>query len=89
MGNRPDDPIYAEWIGMFGNDEYDALVGRTTALLDAFVGSPDDRRLAALSEIFDRSTRYESEFWDMAYGDPSAGSSEVGAREAAKRREGA
>ena len=82
MGNRPDDPIYADWIGMFGNDEYDALVGRTTALLDALVGTPDDRRLTALSEIFDRSTRYESEFWDMAYGDPSVGSADAGAQEA-------
>jgi thiaminase/transcriptional activator TenA len=72
MAHPPDDPIYADWIGMFGNDDYDDLVGRTTALLDRFVGSPDERRLAALSEIFDRSTRYEAEFWDMAYGDPSA-----------------
>ena len=78
MAHRPDDPIYADWIGMFGNDEYDEMVERTTALLDRLVGSPDERRLSALSEIFDRSTKYEAEFWDMAYGDPSAGSVQGG-----------
>lgn len=78
MAHRPDDPIYADWISMFGNDEYAELVERTTALLDRVVGSPDERRLAALSEIFDRSTRYEAEFWDMAYGDPSGGPTDGG-----------
>jgi thiaminase/transcriptional activator TenA len=73
MDHPPDDPIYADWIAMFGNDEYGELVDRTTALLDRLVGAVDDRRLAGLSDIFDRSTRYEIEFWDMAYGDPSAG----------------
>jgi len=68
----PDDPIYADWIGMFGNDDYDGLVGRTTALLDRLVDPLDERRMAALSTIFERSTRYESAFWDMAYGDTSA-----------------
>jgi thiaminase (transcriptional activator TenA) len=68
----PTDPIYADWIGMFGNDEYDDLVATTTALLDRLVGTPDDDRLAALSLIFDRSTRYEAQFWDMAYGDTPA-----------------
>lgn len=76
MDSPPDDRIYADWIGMFGNDEYDDLVGRTTALLDAFVGSPNERRLQTLSDIFDRSTRYEADFWDMAYGVPSAGSAD-------------
>ena len=26
--------------------------------------------MAALSLIFERSTRYEAAFWDMAYGNP-------------------
>ena len=66
--HRPDDPIYADWIELFGNDEYDGLVADTTALLDRLVDSSDERRMAVLSRIFDRSTRYEAEFWDMAYG---------------------
>ena len=45
----PDDPIYADWIGMFGNDDYDGLVAQTTALLDRLVDPTDERRMAALS----------------------------------------
>lgn len=74
----PTDPIYADWIGMFGNDEYDGLVAQTTALLDRLVDSSDEGRMAALSRIFERSTRYEAEFWDMAYGDTSPGSTNDG-----------
>ncbi len=33
----PDDPIYADWISVFGIDDYDALVVETTALLDRLV----------------------------------------------------
>lgn len=66
--NPPDDPIYAEWIGMFGNDEYDGLVAQTTALLDRLVDPSDEDKMAALTRIFERSTRYEAGFWDMAYG---------------------
>jgi thiaminase/transcriptional activator TenA len=78
MSRRPEDPIYAEWIGMFGNERYDELVGRTTALLDELVGAADARRISALSEIFDRSTTYEAAFWDMAYRDPSEGAIDGG-----------
>ncbi len=67
----PDDPIYADWIGMFGNDDYDELVAQTTALLDRLVDPSDERKMSALSRIFERSTRYEAEFWDMAYGQTS------------------
>lgn len=75
----PGDPIYADWIAMFGNDEYDGLVGDTTALLDRLVDPTDEPRVARLSSIFDRSTWYEAAFWDMAYGDDEpAGSTERG-----------
>jgi thiaminase/transcriptional activator TenA len=65
---RPDDPIYADWIAVFGNDDYDDLVAQTTALLDRLVDVDDGRRMSLLARIFERSTRYEAEFWDMAYG---------------------
>jgi thiaminase (transcriptional activator TenA) len=67
MAALPADQIYADWITMFGNAEYDDLVRETTGLLDrmcAADGAPDINHLAA---IFDRSTRYELQFWDMAY----------------------
>jgi thiaminase (transcriptional activator TenA) len=66
----PEDPIYADWIAMFGNDEYDGLVGKTTALLDRLVDVSDEARMVSLSRIFERSIRYEAEFWDMAYRGP-------------------
>jgi thiaminase (transcriptional activator TenA) len=63
----PEDPIYVDWISMFGNDQYDDLVGETTALLDRIVDVSDEGRMASLRHIFERSIRYEAEFWDMAY----------------------
>jgi len=67
MAALPADQIYADWIAMFGNADYDDLVHETTGLLDrlcATDGAPEINHLAA---IFDRSTRYELQFWDMAY----------------------
>ena len=73
MASTPEDPIYADWIRMFGNDEYGALVDETTALLDRLADPDDEARLASLFAIFDRSTQYEVAFWDMAYGGPDPG----------------
>ncbi len=60
----PDDPVYADWIGMFATDGYDELVRASTDLLDRWCTDDDQ---AATSEAFDRSTRFELAFWDMAY----------------------
>jgi thiaminase/transcriptional activator TenA len=73
----PVDPVYAGWIAMFGNDEYGALVDETTGLLDRLA----DRSAGALQRLafaFDLSTRYEVQFWDMAYGVPACGSTPAG-----------
>jgi thiaminase/transcriptional activator TenA len=64
----PNDPIYADWIAMFGNDDYDQLVESTTTLLDQVVNVEDPEQMRKLASIFDRSTDYEVRFWDMAYG---------------------
>jgi thiaminase len=53
---------------VFGNDGYDDLVAETTALLDRLVDVRDGQRMSSLARIFERSTRYEAAFWDMAYG---------------------
>ena len=74
----PADPIYADWISLFGSDHYDELVNSTTALLDRLVDVSDDERMASLERIFERSIRYEGGFWDMAYGSPHAGSPDEG-----------
>ncbi len=63
---KPDDPIYADWIAVFGNPEYAELVEVTTSLLDR-LAEPGEESFGRLQVIFDASTRYEVEFWDMAY----------------------
>jgi thiaminase/transcriptional activator TenA len=80
MAARPADPIYADWIALFGDDDYDALVGETTALLDRLVDPDDAARVASLSAIFERSISYERAFWDMAYGSDVTGSPEQRAK---------
>lgn len=74
MASRPVDPIYADWIGLFGGEGYDALIGETTSLLDRLADRDDAPRLAVLGQIFERSTSYERAFWDMAYGSGEGGS---------------
>ena len=73
MAHPPSDRIYADWIAMFGSDEYDGLVEDSTALLDRVADVDDAAQMAALATIFERSTQYEVAFWDMAYGAPSWG----------------
>jgi thiaminase/transcriptional activator TenA len=68
MASLPADPVYADWISMFGGDGYETLVAETTGLLDRLADSGDGLVMQRLSSIFDTSTRYEVQFWDMAYG---------------------
>jgi thiaminase/transcriptional activator TenA len=72
MAAPPADPVYADWVAMFGNDDYAALVEETTGLLDRLAGRCAGA-LQRLSFVFDASTRYEVQFWDMAYGVPASG----------------
>ncbi len=78
MGSLPADPVYADWISLFGNDDYAALVDETTGLLDRLADPGDDAGLRRLARVFDISARYEARFWDMAYGQPAGPSSEPG-----------
>jgi thiaminase (transcriptional activator TenA) len=71
MASLPADPVYADWIAMFGAAGYGSLVEETTGLLDRLAAA-DDRAMGRLTSIFDISTRYESQFWDMVYDAPPA-----------------
>jgi thiaminase/transcriptional activator TenA len=66
----PADPVYADWIGMFAGDGYDELVQASTSLLDQHADTADEARMTSLAAVFDRSTRYELAFWDMAFAGP-------------------
>jgi thiaminase (transcriptional activator TenA) len=65
--SMPADPVYADWIGMFAGDGYDELVQASTSLLDQHTDVADEALMTSLAGVFDRSTRYELAFWDMAY----------------------
>jgi thiaminase/transcriptional activator TenA len=71
MDAPPADPVYADWVSMFSSASYSALVAETTGLLDRLADMRDEATAARLSWIFDTSTRYEVQFWDMAYGLPA------------------
>jgi thiaminase len=60
----PADPIYADWIALFAGDGYDDLVSASTGLLDRAATPASQARTA---DAFDRSTRYEIGFWQLAY----------------------
>jgi thiaminase/transcriptional activator TenA len=64
MTSLPDDPVYADWIALFAGEGYDELVIASTELLDRYCREEDQPRTA---DAFDRSTRYEVAFWEMAY----------------------
>jgi thiaminase (transcriptional activator TenA) len=66
----PADPVYADWIGMFAGDGYGELVQASTALLDQHADAADEALMTSLAAVFDRSTRYELAFWDMAFAGP-------------------
>jgi thiaminase/transcriptional activator TenA len=73
MASLPADPLCAEWISLFGDPGYDALVEETTGLLDRLAAGADGAAMRRLTSVFDISTRYESQFWDMAYHAPGGG----------------
>jgi thiaminase/transcriptional activator TenA len=70
----PADPVYADWIAMFAGDGYDDLVRSSTSLLDQHTDVTAVALMTSLAAVFDRSTRYELAFWDMAYSRGAAGS---------------
>lgn len=73
MAHPPADPVYSDWIGMFGHEDYGGLVEQTTALLDRVADAENAAQMASLTAIFERSTQYEVGFWDMAYDGPTSG----------------
>jgi thiaminase/transcriptional activator TenA len=62
----PADEIYADWISLFANPAYDALVADSVELLDR-LASDEGLSAEALAPTFDWSSRFELAFWQMAY----------------------
>jgi len=75
IGKAPDlaaVDVLSRFLGQIGAD-YAALVEETTGLLDRLGDPRDAVVMQRLSWIFDTSTRYEVQFWDMAYGEERTG----------------
>jgi thiaminase (transcriptional activator TenA) len=68
MASPPVDSVYVDWVSMFGDDSYRALINESSGLLDRLTYPGDDGTMDRLASVFDASTRYEVQFWDMAYG---------------------
>jgi thiaminase/transcriptional activator TenA len=62
----PEDKIFADWIALFANTAYDALVLDTVTLLDR-LATDEGAGVRELAPYFDWSSRYELAFWQMAY----------------------
>ena len=68
----PDVAIYADWISLFTNPDYDTLIADSGSLLDR-LATEEGRGVAELAPYFDRSSTYELEFWEMAYSQGHSG----------------
>ena len=64
--HAPDDKIYADWVALFANPAYDALVVDSVTLLDR-LASEEGLSAEELAPTFDWSSRFELAFWQMAY----------------------
>ena len=62
-----DAPLYAQWIEMYADAEFQQLAGWLRALADRLAqdAGPDER--GRMADAYRTSTRYEYLFWDMAY----------------------
>lgn len=66
-GAPADQPLYAEWIGMYAGDEYRQLAAGLRDHFDALAAREGDDGRRRLAEIFHLSARYEWAFWEMAW----------------------
>lgn len=63
----PADERYATWIAMYSSEEFARLAGWCRELLDEVAAGLPERVLQKLEEIFLASSRYEFQFWEMAW----------------------
>lgn len=63
----PADPRCAKWIAMYSSEEFATLAEWCRELLDQVVADLPDRTRQRLEDIFLTSSRYEWQFWEMAW----------------------
>ena len=63
----PSDTRYAQWIAMYSSREFAELAGWCRDLVDNLAAGLPERELKKLEEAFLTSSRYEWQFWEMAW----------------------
>ena len=63
----PADQRYAQWIAMYSSKEFAELAGWCRDLVDNLAAGLPERELKKLEEAFLTSSRYEWQFWEMAW----------------------
>ncbi len=63
----PGDERYAKWIAMYSSREFAELAAWCRALLDRLAAGLPERELQKLEAAFLTSSRYEWQFWEMAW----------------------
>ncbi|WP_214406259.1 thiaminase II [Pseudonocardia lacus] len=61
------DPLYAEWIAMYGGERFQAVVDEVLDLTDRVGADLAPGELAAMRRHFATTSRYEWMFWDAGY----------------------
>ncbi len=67
LSERPRDERYAKWIDMYSTDEFAELAQWCRDLLDRLAVGMSESSLQQVAVAFIISSRYECQFWDMAY----------------------
>ena len=63
----PADRRYAKWIDMYSSPEFAELARWCRRLLDEVAAGLSEHQLNKLEEVFLTSSRYEWQFWEMAW----------------------
>jgi len=66
-------PIYEEWLGVFGGDDYRAYIERLISEVDALLGDTPLNDLDRLKSIFATGVRMETAFWAAAMNAETSG----------------
>ena len=63
----PAEPRYAKWIQMYADPDFAALADWCRALVDRLADGVSEEQRRRMEDAFVTSSRYELQFWDMAY----------------------
>jgi thiaminase/transcriptional activator TenA len=64
---KPSDERYAEWIAMYSSSEFAELAEWCRELVDSLAAGLPERELLKVEAAFLTSSRYELQFWEMAW----------------------